>query len=196
MTYKSFRLARKIFGKFAVNREERILEKASDIRQYRQDIQDEYDEIDEMHYCDVRLKAQKKGKYAILAFDMKDSRKGYDQEKFYELIDTYLITLDRYEKERDIKVIHVIDDSFLHLYHNTLVFGDLFCVPIIYQSAPVEELFDIFSSVKKCLDIPYSFHYIDLRYDTDYVVESYDNYYVGDAFKDAETLSKLRPDLL
>lgn len=197
MNFKTFKRFRKIFGRFAINHENKILDKADDIQYFRSLLEDEENENCEKQYAKMREEAQLKGDFAVISFDIKDSKKGYDIDFIHQLFDEYIGEIKALEDKWGIDILHKPAESSLPYTNGYFQFGDLYSIPIFYDPDLTIELFTyVFEKVKKRLGVDYKFHYTLLRYDTDYYFEGGLKYYLMDAVKDSETISKQKDDLI
>lgn len=197
MNYKTFKRLRKIFGKLALWQEEKILDKADDIKFYRSCLEDETNERLTKEYEEIRERAQYTGEHAVLSFDMKNSRAGYNYEVMKMLFDEYYKELKKFEEKWDTKIFHEPAEHSLPYENGYFQFGDQYAFPVEYNDDISVEFYTyVFSKVKKKLGVEYEFHYILLGYETDYYFEGDLKYYLMDAIRDAEVLSKKSGDLI
>lgn len=197
MKFKTYKKLRKFFGRFAIRYEDRILEKADDIKFYRSILEDEENENAEKKYLEIRERAQHDGQFAVVSFDMKGSRNGYDYEMLHKLFDEYAEEIRNLEEKWGIEILHEPAEHSLPYKNGYFELGDLFSFPVLFDPE-LEILFFtyVFQKVKKRLNIDYEFHFIMLRYETDYYFEGGLKYYLMDAVKDSEKLSKEKDELI
>lgn len=131
-------------------------------------------------YSDMFDKAQEKGQYRCYIFDMKESKRGYDRQKFYNLL--------KYFKEK-------LDKNIIHtnkLYSETpcIVSGDIIMLLTKRGNIEEESIYKAFKKAKEESDIDKDFHYLSGYYETDDWVEGNSKYYLGYCIQELEVRSK------
>lgn len=131
-------------------------------------------------YSDMFDKAQEIGKYRCHVFDMKESRKGYDNKKFWLLLEIFKTKID-------VKHIH-LSEQFPNVPFITS--GDLIVLITHRDSISDEEVYKYFKVAKEESELGKDFHYLSGNYETDDWVKGNVEYYGGYCIPELEYRSK------
>lgn len=131
-------------------------------------------------YSDMFDKAQEKGQYCCYIFDMKDSKKGYDIYKFYDLLRCFKEKLDK----------NIIHTNKLYAEIPCIVSGDIIMLLTKRGNIEDENVCKAFKKAKEESDIDKDFHYLSGYYETDDWEKGNFKYYLGYCIQELEHRSK------
>ena len=137
-------------------------------------------------YSDMFDKAQEIGQYRCHVFDMKDSRKGYDNKKFWYLLELFGNKIDK-------KHIHT-SKQFPKVPFITA--GDIIVLITKRGSISDEEVYKCFKEAKEESKLGKDFRYLSGYYETDEWVKGNVEYHGGYCIPELEHRSKKRKELL
>lgn len=115
-------------------------------------------------YNDMFDDAQKRGRYRVFVFDVKNSKKlGYDLDKITQLIDQVCKKIQKIEAKESKKIIYMPEYLKLRYIH---VLGDMFSLTVYNDSISPEVVYKLFKKEKQRLGITTKFHFDDGVYET------------------------------
>lgn len=131
-------------------------------------------------YSDMFDKAQELGEFRCHIFDMKDSKKGYDYNKYNLLL--------RLLKEKiNINELHT-NEQYREI--PCVVSGDMILLITKRHGISDEEVYKAFKSAKEESRIDKQFHYLSGYYETDDWVKGNSKYYLGYCIQELEYRAK------
>lgn len=137
-----------------------------------------------MEYNDMWESAQRKGRYKLFVFDMKDSKK---QGYYYPYVSLFLyriyFQIKDLEKERGHQILHTSElfnkGDRCDLLEPFNFMGDFLGFTVLRDTISDEEVYQIVREAKKELQLPYQFHFGSGYYETDDYGERCEKYFRG-----------------
>lgn len=145
-------------------------------------------------YNDLFLKCQKTGMYHIFTFDIVNSKKMTESDRYdaqFKLIELNLMMyrLIQEKEQKEKRKILVFEDGFTKLGELRLnnfgykqepfIYGDLIGFTVYRDAITKEEVLNIFNKSKSALNINFEFHLADGYYETNNWIEGNTKYFRG-----------------